>query len=200
MIYILGDSHGYHNYKNNPIPNVINLYQSNITMHRIGRDNIIINFDRIQKRPDDIYVFCYGEIDCRCHIQQQINAGRNEDQIIEELVQKYFTTINNHTKPSKRIVITAVVPPVSRAIYEKYNGPITHEFPFVGTDEDRVRFTVKMNSIIADYCKLYDYYYFYPYEPYILEDGTLNFAMVENNNIHIDDNTHINTTLLRLFK
>lgn len=200
MIYILGDSHGYHNYKNNPNPNVINLYQNNITMHRIGRDNVIINFDRIQKCPDDIYVFCYGEIDCRCHIQQQINVGRKQEDIIQELVQKYFTTINNHTKNSKMVVITAIVPPVSRSIYEKYNGPITHEFPFVGTDEERLQFTTNLNAKLAEYCQLYGYYYFYPYEPYILEDGTLNFAMVENNNIHINDNTHINTTLLRLFE
>jgi hypothetical protein len=110
MIYIFGDSHGYHNYKNNS--NVINLYQSNITMHRIGRDNIIINFNRIKPRSDDIYVFCYGEIDCRCHIQQQINAGRVETDIIEELVRNYFTTIYNntkHIKHAKQIIIISTL-------------------------------------------------------------------------------------------
>ena len=51
-------------------------------MHRLGRDNVINNFNSNEHDHDSILIFNYGEIDCRCHIQKQINAGGNKDEII----------------------------------------------------------------------------------------------------------------------
>ena len=92
MIYLYGDSHALFSFNNLNLEH-INLYCSSITMNRIGRDNIIINL----KDSDENSVIClvYGEVDCRCHIQKQINIGRNEDEIIHELVEKYFLSITH---------------------------------------------------------------------------------------------------------
>ena len=92
MIFIYGDSHACFSFKNITIP-VINKYEFSLTMFRIGRDNVIINFDSNDLDETNIYCFNYGEVDCRCHIQRQINSGREEDDIITELVDRYFLTI-----------------------------------------------------------------------------------------------------------
>jgi len=71
-------------------------------MFRIGRDNIIINYDKSHHTKDDIICIVYGEIDCRCHIRRQILNGRDEDAIIEELVHNYFKTIRNNIFECKK--------------------------------------------------------------------------------------------------
>ena len=76
MIYIYGDSHANNNFRGLTLPS-INKYESSITMFRIGRDNSIINFE--SSNESDTNILCYGEVDCRCHIQQQINLNFNED-------------------------------------------------------------------------------------------------------------------------
>jgi hypothetical protein len=48
-------------------------------MFRIGRDNNIINFNKQQIKEKDTILLVYGEIDCICHIQKQINLGKEED-------------------------------------------------------------------------------------------------------------------------
>lgn len=46
--------------------------------------------------------------------------------------------------------------------------PILHEFPFIGTDEDRVRYTKKMNELLEKLSNKNGYIYFNPYD-YILD-------------------------------
>lgn len=70
-------------------------------MYRIGRDNNIINY-RNEQTKDDIIILVYGEVDCRCHVQRQIDMGRNEDDIINELVHNYFITIKNNITKFKK--------------------------------------------------------------------------------------------------
>jgi hypothetical protein len=116
-------------------------------MFRIGRDNIIINFNKDEINYEkDLVVLSYGEVDCRCHIQRQINTGKNEDDIINDLVDKYFLTIKNNIVTKNKIIIVGIIPPTKQSDYEILHGPILHQFPFVGKDEYRVRYTNKVNA------------------------------------------------------
>ena len=156
-------------------------------MNRIGRDNIIINL----KDSDENSVIClvYGEVDCRCHIQKQINIGRNEDEIIHELVEKYFLSINNNIKKYKAIIVVGVIPTRDKEEFEKVNGPITHEFPFVGTDDERIRYTDKVNKLLEEYCNKYNYIYFNPYSYYKNAKNCLNVEYSDNNS-HLKNNSY----------
>jgi len=125
----------------------------------------------------------YGEIDCRCHIQRQIDAGRDEDQIIEELVTKYVAIVRKAASiTGARAIILGVIPPTEQAEYEHLNGPITHEFPFVGTDADRVRYTKKVNTLLEKMSSSNEstYLYLYPYGKYERENGTLKYEYSDN--------------------
>ena len=173
MIYIYGDSHSNAGFSELALANK-NYSKSSITMFRIGRDNIIINYNQDEVTSDDIVCLVYGEVDCRCHVQRQIDLGRNEDDIIFELVNNYFKTIKNNIKSYKKIIVIGVIPQVNKSLFEEaFGGPITHDFPFVGTDEDRVRFTKKINALKEKLCLEYCYIYFNPYDFCTNKDGTL---------------------------
>jgi hypothetical protein len=159
-------------------------------MHRIGRDKSILNFNSEEHDEDSIICFLYGEIDCRCHIGQQIHRGRNEDDIIHTLVDTYLNTIYNSVQLYNTILVFAVVPPTQQRDYEKINIPIHHEFPFVGSDEDRVRFTKKMNTLLEIKCSEYKYVFINPYESYTMENGCLRFELSDGT-VHISKNEEI---------
>ena len=64
------------------------------------------------------------------------------------MVTKYFNTIKNNTIDlDVKIIIAGVIPPVKRNDYESIHDPILHEFPFVGSDENRVIYTNKVNKL-----------------------------------------------------
>ena len=206
MIHIFGDSHGLNTLKNLDTFNIPNINKSvsAITMHRIGRDNIIINFDKNNIKNNDMICLLYGEVDCRCHIKRQVDSGRQENEVIESLVENYFKTIKNNINTIEnssniKIVIFGVIPPIKKHEYENINGPITHEFPFLGTDEERVKNTNYMNLLLEKHALKNNYYYFYPYDYYRNNDGTLNFELSDKL-CHINDNTVILEHFNNLYK
>ena len=187
MLYIFGDSHALFSFKNLSICHE-NRQQHSVTMFRIGRDNHIINFNINLNNADNSFILCYGEVDCRCHVGKQIKLGRQEDDILRELVNSYFQTIKNNIKIYKNIYIIGVIPTVSQNEHEKIHGPITHEFPFVGTDAERIRYTHKINILLEDYALKNNFIYFNPYKYYTREDGILKRELSDNN-CHLKDNS-----------
>jgi hypothetical protein len=156
-------------------------------MFRIGRDNIIIGFDKHTIQKKDIIILSYGEIDCRCHVQKQINMGKNEDDVISELVHSYIRTIKNNTNGLDiKIIIVGVIPPTKQMDYESINGPILHEFPFIGADDERVRYTNKVNTLLEELSHTHHFIYFNPYSFYTRPDGTLKYELSDTS-VHIGD-------------
>ena len=199
MIYIYGDSHAHFSFRNLKL-DYTDLSHSAITMYRIGRDNIIINFNKDIIQKNDIIILSYGEIDCRCHIQRQLILGRNEDDIINELVTNYFTTIKNNTlNIDSKIIIVGVIPPTKRNDYEIIHGPIKHEFPFIGSDEDRVRYTKKVNKLFEELSIKNNYIYFNPYSYYERPDGTLKYELSDKL-VHLWDNSYFLEKFVELYK
>lgn len=218
MIYIYGDSHANNSFKNLPLLHN-NFYENSITMFRVGRDRSIIKFDKegiINDASDPKYiryarevkypllnriliVVSYGEIDCRCHINRQINLQRDEDDIIWELVNKYIDTIIDNTAGlDAKIVVVGVIPPTKRSDYEDLHGQITHEFPFLGSDQDRVRYTQKTNRLLEVLSKKNNLIYFNPYLHYTRDDGTLKYELSDNT-VHLGDNSYFLKKFVELY-
>jgi hypothetical protein len=160
-------------------------------MFRIGRDNNIINFNKYQIKENDTIILVYGEVDCRCHIQRQINLGREEDTIIEELVSNYFRTIQNNVPENTNIIIVGIVPTTYKPNHEtvEHYDP-ENMFPTIGTNENRVRYTFKVNKLLNEMANKNNYVYFNPYSYYTREDGTLK-PELSDNNVHIGNNTYV---------
>lgn len=197
MIYIYGDSHASFSFKNLNLPH-INLFKASSTIYGINIRNKICRCVDVTRENNSIICICYGEIDCRCHIGKQIKLGRNEDEIIGQLVNAYFSTIINNIKEYKMIIIVGIISPTSQSDYEKINGPITHEFPFVGTNEDRVRYTSKMNKLIEELCIKHNFIYFNPYSYYTNEKGLLKYELSDSQ-VHIGNNTYFLEKFIELY-
>uniref|UniRef100_A0A6C0HZ03 SGNH hydrolase-type esterase domain-containing protein n=1 Tax=viral metagenome TaxID=1070528 RepID=A0A6C0HZ03_9ZZZZ len=201
MIRIFGDSHAEFSFKNLKLPNN-NYFCYSITMFRIGRDNVIINFNKNIIKKNDIIVLSYGEVDCRCHINKQINLGINEDDIINQLVNKYITTIKNNTiNLDVKIIIVGVIPPTKKSNYEIENGkmPNNFPFPFLGSDQDRVRYTNKVNKLLEELSVNNNYIYFNPYSYYTTDDGTLKYEFSDKN-VHLKENSYFLEKFTELYK
>jgi hypothetical protein len=196
MIYIFGDSHANMNMNGVSVFDVPhhNMYQNSITMYRIGRDNVIPGFNTSINNNQNIFLFFYGEVDCRCHIARQIALGRELNEIVDELTTKYFQTIKNNITSYKSIIIGSVVPSLRRRDWEDDNGPITHEFPMIGTDEERVIYTKLVNKMMLEKCKEYGFIFFDFFDYYTREDGTLKFELSDGV-CHIRDNVYIINSL-----
>jgi hypothetical protein len=196
MIYIFGDSHANFNMKGFSKEH-INLYENSITMHRIGRDNQIINFNSNMNDENNIFILFYGEVDCRCHIYKQLNLGRDLNEIIESLVDFYFRTISNNITRYNKIIIGSITPPVNKEWHESINGPTTHEFPILDTDSNRVKYTKLMNKKLEEYCFKYNYTYLDSYNNYSDNNGLL-ITGKSDNNCHIADNNYVHLKLMDL--
>ena len=192
MLLIYGDSHGEFSFKNLNVEHD-NCITYSVTMHRIGRDKIFPKHVPEMINDDNIFCFVYGEVDCRCHIGKQVLLGRNEDDIIGELTDAYVDTIKRVITSYKKIIIVGVIPPTSQEEYENQYGPITHEFPFVGTDIDRLRYTNKVNEQLKSLCELNGFQYFSCYDYCVRSDGLLDKD-------HSDGNSHLGNNSIFLEK
>lgn len=187
-IIIYGDSHAGINFNNLIIPgySIYNFFQSNITMYRIGRDNKIINFDTKHLGLNNTFILSYGEIDVRYHIQNQIDLGRNENDIIDQLVTSYFTTIQNNITSYNKIIILAVLPPKEIDATIDPNKYID-TFPFLGSIEKRVQYQQNINNVLQNKCSEFGYIFFNPFSPYTNDKGCLLFALSDHD-VHVGDN------------
>ena len=195
-LYIFGDSHARYNFKNLDIPHVM-LSHDSITMHRIGRDNSIVNFHSQYNGVGNTFVLLYGEVDCRCHIYRQLAEGRELNAVCKTLVDNYFATMANNITSYDKIVVCSITPSIRRSEYERVHGVVTHSFPFMGTDDERVTYTKLMNSLISEKCREMGYIFLDVFGEYSRDDGTLK-SELSDGICHISDNSFVLAKLKQL--
>lgn len=127
----------------------------------------------------DYLVFCFGEIDVRCHIDKQVTKEKRElNEILSTLVGSYFLQIK---KIAKRYQVTPVIfgitPPVKELTVDGH--------PSVGSAENRVMYTKMLNSKLKESGILY----FDVFDEYSMEDGTLNMKFSDGL-MHIGKNSN----------
>jgi hypothetical protein len=198
MIIITGDSHSIYNFRNLDVPH-ISIQPGSLTMHRVGRDKEILYFKDEYLHKENIFIMVYGEIDNRCHIHKQVLLGRDFQEVIHKLITEYMKTISKVITTYKAIIICAVVPPTNYEEYHKYNPPIVHEFPFVGTDEERIKYWKVLNAELKKQSEANGFFFLDYVDYYTNEDGMLNYALSDKR-VHIEDNKHILEKLQKLLK
>ncbi|MGE0206233.1 MAG: SGNH/GDSL hydrolase family protein [Candidatus Babeliales bacterium] len=166
------------------------------TMFRIGRDGVKgINLRGNHVIKDgDIVVFCFGEIDVRCHIgKQQKQFGRSIQEIIESLALHYIHTIKKTQKLYNNLtcIVFNVIPPIFIE-----NNP---EYPTVSSLEERIVYTKMLNAALADLCKKTDLLFLDVYDDFSLPSGSLD-PRFSDGNIHIapEYNRSIKTKLFEM--
>jgi hypothetical protein len=192
-IHVIGDSH-------NKALDVNFFYCQNyyysytpMTMYEVSkRKNFYkLGFDAENLIPKNgLWIFCFGEIDVRCLIYNQIHEKkRQEDEVINTLVDNY---IDNCLSAYSEIGIVSVVPP-SR--YYKEQTDIY--FPFIGPDEDRSRYTCKINSRLKKKCEEKNLLYINIYDAYKDAEGFLP-KEYSDGDVHIKDKSKIKSILEKI--
>jgi len=186
MIYIFGDSHANFNFKGISLDSR-NLHENSTTMHRIGRDGKIVNFNGGYCNSESIFILSYGEVDCRCHIGKQILLGREFTEICKTLVDSYIRTIQSEITSYNQIILCSIVPPIR---YTNYCKLTEGQLPMAGDDVQRVNTVKHVNSLLRDACILHGYTFLDFYDEYAETDGTLKYEYSDTN-VHIQQNQYI---------
>jgi len=169
-------------------------------MYSFSRDkNIIINKYSIDNH--DYVCFCFGEIDCRAHI----NKFKEWKVTIDNLVKEYFVAISENVKNlNVKVCVYNAVPQLQRELEEfnwikkwEMEDPVTRSTR--GTDEQRKQYTIYMNKKLKEYCEKYNFIFFDIYERYVDELGYLN-KLYHDNNCHIKDPIFIREKILEIIK
>jgi hypothetical protein len=191
-IYTIGDSHSQLTFEydfniQTRHPRITNcFYLGPITMHRVGRDSI--SFKDHSVPSNGIVISCFGEIDVRNHVNKHVNLGRDEDDIIEELVSNYMKALLfNRENGYKHIAVMNIVP-VTEYLFDRKSPDIrkpllsgSPEFPYLGTNDDRKRYTLKMNKLLQTHCISNNFGYLDIYTKHVNEMGYLTLEYADGN-------------------
>ncbi len=185
-IWVIGDSHSNTFCVGDPQVKTLNV--GPITMHRVGKNGIEENFEgyyipRGEVERTGLWVLAFGEIDCRCHIWNQININdRDEDEVIETLVTKYFESIKNCKH--NEIAIMSVVPAIKYHTGDYDHSRFQEQYPVIGLDSDRLRYVKKINNLLKENCKRYEYPYVDVHSLYCDEEGYM-IKELSDGEVHI---------------
>jgi hypothetical protein len=155
-------------------------------LRRVTREGIL---------PDDLIVFCFGEIDVRCHIHKFKDQGIQN--IVDDLVTHYFLAVQeamNHFPETK--VGIYFVPPATK----KENIVDNPDFPWLGEDSERLNYTRTLNKTLGERCEEEGYLFIDLTEWYEDDEGFLRLDMAEKDGPHIQDASPLVNFLQRLIK
>lgn len=140
----------------------------------------ILNLGAYDIYPNDILIFCLGEIDCRCHIWKYRD---NWQKIITDITTSYIYAIKESLKksPTQEVIVAVygIVPPIHKDTQQE-----NAEFPFLGTDEERKSYVQFMNKQLKGLCAKNMLYFIDVYNEYMDPEGFLS-AIKSDGRIHI---------------
>jgi hypothetical protein len=144
-------------------------------MHSFGLHKPAVTID-IPK--DAIVCFCWGEIDCRCHVHKY----QPWEETIDKLADNYLDAIRKNAEGREHTWIFNVVPPPRM----KEGLIVNPAFPFLGSDQDRLNYVRRLN----DRLRASEFTFVDVYDRYADPDGFMNM-IYSDNHVHIEEETHL---------
>lgn len=169
-IHTFGDSHSFFGWDST----VQKHWIGPVLCYSFGTQNLNrLNISNFNLKNGDTIIFCFGEIDCRCHINKHVSSNVTYNQIIDAIVYRYFDAIQKNLKnlnvTLKNVCVYNVVPPVKKCNIDENRDGL-----FLGTDEERKQYVLYFNKKIREYCELNNFIFFDIYNNYVDNDGYLN--------------------------
>lgn len=189
-IHVFGDSHGSNIHSGwRDCNGVLCNHLGPMLCYTFGNKKGRFNIDKYRVRDNDTIIFCFGEIDCRCHIWKYINVSRTYENIIDDIIEKYVESIKRCTnnRKLKNICIYNVVPPIEK---KRLLGIENKDYPLLGSDEERRSYVLYFNKCIERVCNENGWIFFDVYDKYINERGYLKDDLSDGN-IHIRDGRYL---------
>jgi len=186
-IHTIGDSHSFNGWHG---VNIINHATGPVLCYSFGKEKLNrCNISGYDLNDGDTLIFCFGEIDCRCHIHKHITKNITYQQIIDNIVEHYMDAIhvnlNTIQVKLKYVCVFNVVPPIER--HNTWENP---EYPYLGSDEERKSYSLYFNKKLKEKCAENKFIFFDVYDQYTDENGFLKKELSDNN-VHIKNGIHI---------
>ena len=195
MIYTIGDSHSKFGW--DKINGVYCNWLGPKLMYTFKKDDFNIN----NISENDHIVFCFGEIDVRCHIKKN-TIDNDYESVIDNICQRYVNEILEIKKIHniKNIHVYNIVP--TRRIetkepylincdnYIEFKEDPTNQYPHVGSDLDRKSYTLFFNKKLKSITKVHNLGFIDIYDKYIDIDGYLNMNLSDGC-VHISDEKYL---------
>jgi hypothetical protein len=124
----------------------------------------LIFVQRENINEDDSIVFCFGEIDARCHLHKY--ADNLVDDVFN-MVRHYFYAVDAATSGIKGQICIYFVPPAVRS-EGLYNNP---DYPYIGTDVERKNNVCCLNKTLQRFCEEFSYIFIDLTKDYADEEG-----------------------------
>jgi len=184
-VHTFGDSHS--NAGWNRLPDVRRHNLGPVLCYSIGLKDELLDLHNYGVTDGDVVIFCFGEIDCRCHVQKHISEDRSHEKVIDELVDNYLRAIQRKTTsfPGVTVCVYNVPPAVRKEM--TWQHP---QYPYLGTDEERRTYVEYFNACLRQRCPAFGYIFFDIYDQCVDEDGFLH-APISDQVVHIQDATII---------
>lgn len=183
-IFTFGDSHCYNGW--NQIPFEVKcVHLGPRLMFTFGNYRLkLLDISKSGIVKGNLAVFCFGEIDVRCHVYKYRDRG--PEQVIEGLVANYREAIRENVQkvPGVKVGVYFVPPPVYKE--KLYSNPNT-KFPYLGTNEERRQYAILMNKALKAMSQANRFIFFDLYRFYEDENGLLDRQKS-------DDGPHIKDT------
>jgi hypothetical protein len=179
-IHTVGDSHCKEGFRN-----VISHHLGPILCYSFGQNPLQrCPIKTFGLRENDVLIFCFGEIDCRCHIHKHISKEKSFQDVVDEIIEKYIQGILTCIKSLKvkvKVSVFNVVPTVRR------DDALENEaFPFLGSDEERKSYVLYFNEKLKEHCEKQNFIYFDIYNFYADDEGFLR-REIKDESVHIKD-------------
>ena len=189
--YIFGDSHAFYNFNDLRYDDVtltyINCWKSGSSISSVVKTNIIPNYKSDYLDPNNAFLFCYGENQLNIYIKEESESGKNEDDIIQDLVNQFFSVVTNTITTCRKIIVMALIPPTEfEFTTTKFREPTT----LTNAYEERVRYQQKMNQSLNNKCSEIGALFFHPFSSYTNDNGCLKNEFIKSN-VHINNNKPI---------
>lgn len=154
--------------------------------HSFARDSdAMVNLAAMGVIPGDIVCFCFGEIDCRCHVSKYAATGTDADirEVVDTLVAGYMRAIHSVTSkvPGIRVMVLSITPTVPQHVPSP-------GFVFVGTEAQRRAATKAFNAALAVQTQIYGYDFVDIHDKVCGPDGNL-VPSLSDGNCHLRDTT-----------
>ena len=166
-IYTIGDSHCTKRFSAwGDCSNLTDIWLGAVLCYSFSKKRLK-KFDirKFNIKNNSTLIFCFGEIDCRCHIHKYITPKNSYQNIIDDIVSSYIETIKFQMEISgltfKNISIYNVPPPVKQleGMYEN------KDFPFLGSNDERRDYTLYFNKILKEKCNENNWIFFDVFDP-----------------------------------
>ena len=191
MIHSIGDSHADKTFA--WVRGVERHHLGPITMKRAGHaDDPLIpaTLAGLALGPPDVVIFCFGEIDVRCHVAPMLKDGTTTSALLGSWIDRYLNRLATLDVRGARKAVLSLPPPTT--LRHSYNK----DFPVAGTTRERVGYVREANRLLAAGCAAHGFVFVDIYAPFADPWGSLRRGKSDDS-VHLADPATVAAILAR---